>query len=66
MTQPEDYGQLAFLIVPSDHHRLDARIWKDRFPSLLVTAPEGAAANINESVPVETTAPDLGIRLFSL
>ncbi len=25
----EDFGEPAFLIVPSDHHRLDARIWKE-------------------------------------
>lgn len=60
MTQLQDYGQLAFLIVPSDHHRLDAKIWKDRFPQLQVISPEGAVDQIAKIVPVDTIAPDFG------
>jgi hypothetical protein len=36
----EDYGPPAFLVVPNDHHRLDARAWKDRYPDIQVVAPE--------------------------
>jgi hypothetical protein len=53
----EAYGLPAYLIVPSDKHRLDARIWKDRYPSLLVVAPEGARAKVEQIVPVDTVAP---------
>src|SRR5476651_662911 len=38
MTALEAFGQPAYLIVPSDKHRLDAKIWKDRYPALKVVA----------------------------
>ncbi len=53
----EDYGQPAFLVVPNDHHRLDARIWKDRYPSMQVVAPAGAQEKVEEIVAVDTTEP---------
>jgi len=56
----EAFGRPAFLIVPNDHHRLDARAWKDRYPQLQVVAPEGARAKVEEIVPVDTTAPNFG------
>ena len=58
MARLEAYGRPAFLIVPSDKHRLDARIWKDRYPAMQVVAPEGARAKIEKIVPVDTVAPD--------
>lgn len=57
MTALEDFGRIAFLIVPSDKHRLDAKIWKDRYPQMQVVAPEGARAKVEETVPVDTVAP---------
>ena len=53
----EDYGRPAYLIVPNDHHRLDAKPWKDRYPEIEVVAPEGARAKVEEVVPVDTVAP---------
>ena len=35
--------RIAFLVVPSASHRMDAKIVKDRFPSLRVVAPPGVA-----------------------
>jgi hypothetical protein len=58
MAALEAYGRPAYLIVPSDKHRLDARIWKDRYPALRVVAPEGARAKVEEIVPVDTAAPN--------
>ena len=58
MARLEAYGRPAFLIVPSDKHRLDAKIWKDRYPAMQVVAPEGARAKIEKIVPVDTFAPD--------
>lgn len=60
MASLEAYGRPAFLIVPSDKHRLDARIWKDRYPLMQVVAPEGARAKVEETVPVDTVAPAFG------
>ena len=57
MAQLEAFGRPAYLVVPSDKHRLDARIWKNRYPEMRVVAPEGARAKVAEVVPVDTTAP---------
>jgi hypothetical protein len=51
----EAFGTPAFLVVPNSHHRLDSRIWKDRYPAMQVVAPEGARAEIEKIVPVDTT-----------
>jgi hypothetical protein len=60
MAQVEAMGAPAFLIVPGDHHRLDARIWKDRYPDLRVIAPPGAKEAVEEAVPVDATGDILG------
>lgn len=60
MATLEAFGHPAFLIVPNDHHRLDARAWKDRYPQMQVVAPAGARAKVEEVVPVDTTAPNFG------
>ena len=57
MTRLEAYGRPAFLVVPSDKHRLDAKPWKDRYPAMQVVAPEGARAKVEDVVPVDTVAP---------
>src|SRR5258708_2713809 len=60
MATLEAFGHPAFLIVPNEHHRLDARAWKERYPQMQVVAPEGSRAKVEEVVPVDTTAPDFG------
>jgi hypothetical protein len=60
MRRLEDFGAPAFLIVPSDHHRMDAKIWKHRYPALCVVAPPGARAAVEDAVPVDATEPDFG------
>jgi hypothetical protein len=57
MARLETYGRPAFLVVPSDKHRLDAKPWKNRYPMMQVVAPEGARAKIEDVVPVDTVAP---------
>jgi hypothetical protein len=57
MAALEAWGSPAYLIVPSDKHRLDARIWKDHYPQMQVVAPQGAREKVAETVPVDTTAP---------
>jgi len=59
MAKLETYGRPAFLIVPNHLHRLDAKIWKDRYPQMQVVAPAGSRNKIAEIVPVDTTAPVL-------
>ncbi len=60
MAKVDAFGTPAFMIVPNDHHRLDARAWKQRYPRIEVVAPAGARAKIEEIVPVDSTAPDFG------
>ena len=54
----EEFGQPAFLIVPNEIHRLDAKVWKDRYPAMTVIAPAGGRENIAKIVPVDGTAAD--------
>jgi hypothetical protein len=60
MQSLERYGRPAFLVVPGDHHRLDAKIWKQRYPEIQVVAPVGARDMVQETVPVDSTSPDFG------
>jgi hypothetical protein len=57
MAALEDYGEPAFLVVPGDHHRLDAHVWKQRYPRLVVAAPAGARDAVEKTVHVDTTTP---------
>lgn len=54
----ERFGSPTFLVVPSDRHRMDAKIWKERYPRLLVLTPPGARDKVNEIVKVDATAFD--------
>jgi hypothetical protein len=58
MDRIEDFGTLAYLIVPNDHHRMDAGIWKERYPQLRVIAPPGSREKVAEVVPVDATTGD--------
>ena len=60
MATLEAFGKPAFLVVPNDHHRLDAKAWKQRYPALVVVAPEGARGKIADVVAVDSTHPDFG------
>lgn len=56
----EALGVPAFLVVPSDHHRLDAAAWKARYPEIVVATPAGSREKTADVVAVDTTAPDFG------
>ena len=56
----EAWGRLSFLVIPNERHRKDARIWKDRYPQLVVVAPVGARPQAAEVVPVDATTVDFG------
>jgi hypothetical protein len=60
MTVLERLGVPAFLIVPNDLHRMDARAWRDRYPSLKVIAPPAARAKVESVVHVDATDVDFG------
>jgi hypothetical protein len=54
----EGWGKLSFLVIPNERHRKDVRIWKDRYPDLVVLAPPGAREQAAEVVPVDATSID--------
>ena len=60
MRRIEAFGEPAFLIVPNDHHRLDAGIWKERYPALHIVTPPAARKKVEEAVPVDATNVDFG------
>jgi hypothetical protein len=56
----ERFGEPSFLIVPSAIHRMDAKIWKDRYPDMKVIAPDGAREKAERIVPIDATHVDFG------
>lgn len=60
MARIEALGRPSFLIVPNAGHRLDARIWKQRYPDIQVVAVPGAREAVSEAVPVDLTEGAFG------
>ncbi len=60
MAQLESLGVPSFLVVPGAHHRLDAKPWKERYPSMVVIAPPSARAAVEQVVAVDATNADFG------
>ena len=60
MREIEKLGTPAFTIVPNGFHRLDSRIWKERYPETKVICPPGAKARVEEAVAVDATSDVLG------
>ena len=60
MQRIEALGRPAMLIVPNPGHRLDAKIWKERYPDIAVLTPPGARGLVSEVVPVDATEDILG------
>ncbi len=52
MSELEAWGTPAFLLVPNGWHRLDARVYKDRYPKLIVLAPAGSRRRVQRVVNV--------------
>jgi hypothetical protein len=58
MRQIEAWGTPAFLIVPNGFHRQDAAAFKRRYPGLIVLAPRGARAKVEQVVTVDGALED--------
>jgi hypothetical protein len=56
----ERFGRPTYLVVPGDLHRLDAKIWKERYPELIVVTPGGAREKVEKVVHVDMTHVDFG------
>ncbi|HEY0708536.1 MAG TPA: hypothetical protein VGG33_17140, partial [Polyangia bacterium] len=69
MRELEAFARPAFLIVPSAIHRMDARPWKSRYPTIQVITPAGAREKVQEVVDVDATTVDFGdpsVRFFAV
>jgi len=68
MAEIEAFGKPAVLVVPNGFHRLDSKVYKQRYPSLKVVCPAGARKKVAQVVAVDasyTDAPsDDDVRLF--
>jgi hypothetical protein len=60
MAELEAFGRPAWLVVPSERHRLDAPAYLQRYPQLKVVAPRAGLKKIAEVVRVDTSLPDFG------
>jgi hypothetical protein len=60
MKRVEAFGTLGSLVVPNAFHRQDAKIYKQRYPSLRVLCPRGASKGVQAVVPVEGSYADGG------
>jgi len=60
MREIEKLGTPAFMVVPNGFHRLDSRIWKERYPDTKVICPPGARSRVEEAVAVDATTDVFG------
>jgi hypothetical protein len=60
MARLESFGRPAFLVVPSERHRLDAPGYAKRYPGIVVVAPSAGVEKISDVVRITTSTPDFG------
>lgn len=53
MSELEAFGRVAAILVPSGFHRMDAAIWRKRFPAAKVYAPRGSQKRVRQVVEVD-------------
>jgi hypothetical protein len=58
MREIEAWGTPAYLLIPHVRHRMDAPKYKERYPALVVLAPQPVQARAREVVPVDGTYED--------
>ncbi|HEY0137672.1 MAG TPA: hypothetical protein VGB85_26485, partial [Nannocystis sp.] len=61
MARIDEWGRVAWIIVPNGYHRLDARVFKDRYQAARVLCPRGGRAKVEEVVPVEGAYEDFTV-----
>jgi hypothetical protein len=70
MKEIEAFGTPEVLIVPNGFHRLDAKVFKDRYPQLKVLAPVRARKKVEQVVAVDGTLDDApkdgGVNVFHI
>jgi hypothetical protein len=58
MKEIESFGTPSLLVVPNGFHRLDSKVYKERYPSLRVICPTGARAKVEQVLKVDATYAD--------
>jgi hypothetical protein len=58
MAEIDAFGKVAFILVPNGFHRLDAKVFADRYPTAKVLCPQGARKKIEQVVPVNGSYDD--------
>jgi hypothetical protein len=58
MAELDAWGPVTALLVPNGYHRLDARVFKQRYPAARVYCPRGATRKVAEVVPVDGSYAD--------
>lgn len=58
MARIDAWGRVGFIVVPNGYHRLDARVYKDRYPAARVLCPRGGKRKVEEVVGVEGAYED--------
>jgi hypothetical protein len=70
MKELDAWGAPSMLVVPNGFHRIDAAIWKQRYPNVKVVAPPKGAKRVGKVVPVdavtEDAAKDDDVKVFSM
>lgn len=66
MTALDGFGDVAVIVVPNAHHRLDASSYAARYPSARVLAPRGSRAKIEKLVVVHGGLDELADRDVAL
>jgi hypothetical protein len=60
MKELESWGTPSFLVVPNAGHRMDARIFKARYPGIRAVGPPGSKDKIEQVVKLDATEVDFG------
>lgn len=58
MARIDAWGPVQYLVVPNGFHRLDAKVFKDRYPQARVLCPRGARKKVAEVVAVDGSYED--------
>lgn len=70
IAEVEAWGAVKQIVVPNGYHRLDSKVFHDRYPDAQVLAPNGARTRVEEVVPVNATfsevASDPHVELVNL
>lgn len=60
MAELDAWGKVSAILVPNGYHRLDARVYAERYPEARVLCPAGARKRVEQVVPVAGAYEELG------